>query len=402
VTDVDVAVVGAGPAGTAAAIELAREGHTVTIVDKATFPRDKVCGDGLTADALRSLEALGLDPTDIPSWAAIDDIECHGPSGKSVRLQLPTENGIFAAVARRRHLDAALVERARAEGAEVIEGHAVTGVTAGGTHTMVSVGSVAQIRARHVIAADGMWSPVRKMIGRATPNYRGEWHAARQYFTGVTEQASRQLSVWFEADLLPGYAWSFPLGDGAVNVGFGVLRTPQLRGSDMNRVWRDLPERPAIRRLLGSSAQPEGTQRSWPIPARVGQLPLAAGNVLFVGDAAGVTDPMTGEGIGQALNTGSLAAHAIMTSDQPHRAGAHYRQLVTRSLVSDHRLARGLSAVLSRPIGVQAALRMIDLSPWTRDNFARWLFEDYPRAILLTPRRWRRPLLSGAGAYRPE
>ena len=87
---------------------------------------------------------------------------------------------------------------------------------------MLDVAGVGEVHARYAIAADGMWSPTRKALGLGVDGYRGEWHAFRQYFTDVGPRAARQLFVWFDPDLLPGYAWSFPLPDGGANVGFGI------------------------------------------------------------------------------------------------------------------------------------------------------------------------------------
>src|SRR5215218_8628619 len=109
---VDVVVVGAGPAGTAAAITLARAGRDVVVVDKATFPRDKICGDGLTTAALRELEDLGLAPSDVASWQRVDDVVVRSPSGRTVRFPLPRDRGQYAVIARRADLDAALVRLA--------------------------------------------------------------------------------------------------------------------------------------------------------------------------------------------------------------------------------------------------------------------------------------------------
>src|SRR5687767_8862467 len=114
--DADVAVVGGGPAGAAAAILLARHGRDVVLVDKATFPRAKICGDGLTAGALRQLEELGLDPASVPSWQPVDDVVVRSPSGHEVTFPLPRGNGRYAVVARRTELDAALLDLARRSG----------------------------------------------------------------------------------------------------------------------------------------------------------------------------------------------------------------------------------------------------------------------------------------------
>jgi flavin-dependent dehydrogenase len=131
----------------------------------------------------------------------------------------------------------------------------------------------------------------------------------------------------------------------------------------------------------------------------VERAPLAEGRVLFAGDAAGVTDPMTGEGIAQALVTGVLAVEAVQSSPDPAAVGRRYRLEVERHLGPDLRFARRLGNVLKHRKGARGAVRAAGLSSWTRANFARWLFEDYPRALILTPRRWRRGAMSSPGAY---
>jgi geranylgeranyl reductase family protein len=398
---VDVAVVGAGPSGTAAAITLARSGLGVVVVDKATFPRDKICGDGLTTSALRELEALGLDPASVPSWVDIDDVVVRSPSGHQVTFPLPRDQGRYGAVARRRELDAALVDLAREAGAEVLEGRALQAAATTDDGIEVRVEGLGPIRARWAIGADGMWSPLRRSLGLAEPGYRGEWHAFRQYLRDVSPEAGRELVVWFEPDLLPGYAWSFPIAGGVANVGFGILRGSSHKVADMAPLWRELLARPHIRTFLGPDARPEGPHRAWPIPARVDRVVLSADRTLFVGDAAAATDPMTGEGIGQALATGRWAAEAILA--HPHDAEAArrgYEAEVHRELAVGHRFAERLATILGSRIGAGSAVRVAGISDWTRRNFARWLFEDYPRALLLTPGRWRRGMFTGPGAYR--
>ena len=116
---VDVVVVGAGPAGSAAAIVAARSGRSVLVVDRATFPRDKCCGDGLTALALRLCEQLGLDHARLANWQAVDDVVLHPPSGRSRRFPLPEGSGQYAAIVPRAEFDAALLDLARGAGADV-------------------------------------------------------------------------------------------------------------------------------------------------------------------------------------------------------------------------------------------------------------------------------------------
>ena len=397
--EVDLAIVGGGPAGSAAAVTAARAGASVLVVDKASFPRDKCCGDGLTTLALRLGEELGLDPGAIAGWQVVDGAVLHGPSGRTVRFPLPRGDGQYAVVVPRREYDAALLDLAHRAGANVRVGHAMVEIKVDAKGATLAVDGMGEVRATTVVAADGMWSPTRRLLGLADEGYRGEWHAFRQYVADVGPAAA-DLHVWFEPDLLPGYAWSFPLSGRRANVGFGVLRGGRVAVGDTGRLWDGLLDRPAIREVLGPSARPVGRRMAWPIPARVGSSALDHGPVLFAGDAAAATDALTGEGIGQALLTGILAAEASLAGGGQDQVAARYRRRVLGDLRADHRMSVALQRILARRIGADGAVRLAGVSPWTRRNFARWMFEDYPRAIVATPRRWSRGALSTPGAYR--
>ena len=400
----DVLVIGGGPAGSAAAITLARAGRDVVLADKATFPRDKCCGDGLTTLALRLLEGLGLDPLAVPSWFDVSDVMLRSPTGFEVKLPLPAGSGRYAAVTPRIELDHALVDLARAGGVQVYDGHGFAGFAAADSASSVGVelDGIGVVTSRYVVAADGMWSPVRRALGVANPGYLGEWHAFRQYASGVTGAASEQLMVWFDADLLPGYAWSFPLPGGRANVGFGVLRDGTRRVQEMKALWPDLLAREHVRAALGPTAVMEGRHTAWPIPARVDQAVTGVGRVLLAGDAIAAADPMTGEGIAQALLTGIEAARAIEAAGAlvPGVARDSYRAAVHHHLVTDHRCSLALSRVLAHPLGARGALRLVSWSgDWGRSAFARWMFEDEPRALAVTPSRWHRNLFRRPGAF---
>ena len=410
---VDVLVVGAGPAGASAAVWARRAGLEVVLVDRAAPGRDKCCGDGLTALALRELECLGLQHEGLDSWMRVDAACVRTPRGRVIRLPLPAERGQFAAVCRRTELDAALVELAAAAGADVRLGIAFDGFEDSGERAntaSIRLSDGSRTRARFVVAADGVYSSVRKALGIGPHRYRGDWHAFRGYLT-ASGDAARDMWVWFEPDLLPGYAWSFPLGDGRVNVGFGVPRrsgsqnssngTGTLAGSEIAAVWASLTERRHIAGVLGNH-EADGPTRAWPIPARLGDLELARGRTLLCGDAAAAADPLTGEGIGQALQMGRMAAAAIARGGPPHSVTARYVRDAQSEFTLDHGLARSLSRVLAHERLAELALGAVDLSGWTRRQFARWMFEDYPRAAVATPRRWHRGIAKSQGAYGPR
>jgi geranylgeranyl reductase family protein len=409
--ETDVLVVGGGPAGSAAATTLARAGVDVVLVDKARFPRDKCCGDGLTTGALRRLDALGLDPLRVESFTPVESLAVRSEFGRVAHLPLSGSDACKAAVARRRDLDAALLELARGAGATVLEGHGLEaleveelhGAPQGAACTAGLSGGL-EVRSRYVVAADGAWSKVRAQlaVGQA-PRVRGgrvlegDWHAYRAYVTGISSAASERLWVWFDPALLPGYAWSFPLAGGVANVGICVRRTAGVSGAALASAWRDELEGPFLSSLLGGDAALEAPAKSWPIPSGIDRVAVAArgGRVLYVGDAAYAADPFTGEGIAQALETGAECAEAIIDhgARSPERVGASYREQVRASLALEHRLSRVLSSIVSAPLGARGAVRVVGLNAWTRRNAGRWLYEDVRRTIPLTPRRWRRGAL---------
>jgi geranylgeranyl reductase family protein len=403
----DVLVVGAGPSGIAAALELQSTGQTVVVIDKAFFPRDKCCGDGLTTGALRILDELGFNPQTVPNWTVCSDVWLRSPSGSEMQFSLPTR-GQFAAIAPRIELDNALVQLARSKDIRVLEGHEFVSISEQTSdHITIDISNshsnnkIETVQSKFVIASDGMWSPVRKSLGMSTPGYLGEWHAFRQYANNVTGSAKDRLHVWFEKDLLPGYAWSFPLQNGRVNIGFGILRGCKYSVQQMKDLWPNLLARKHIANALGSEVVMEDRHTAWPIPARVTSAPLSSGRVLFIGDAACVTDSLTGEGIGQALLSGQLSAQAIVAGigREASITRNKYEQLIRQHFFADHRMSMTLGSVLKSSLGARAALRIANLTPWTRRNFVRWMFEDEPRAAIFTPSRWHRNFLRRDGAY---
>ena len=393
----DVVIVGGGPAGSSAACTIAKSGLSVLLIDKSEFPRDKCCGDGLTTMALRLSEQLGLDIWNLNNLEVVDEAVIHFPSGRREAFPLP-KKGLFAVVAPRAEYDLALIDLARELMVDVRLGHKFSSINFDEERTFLNIEGIGEVETSFVVAADGAWSPVRRSLNLGEDQSRGEWLAFRQYISGIAPD-SNDLHVWFEKDLLPGYAWSFPLPNGKANVGFGVLRSKHSSASETAQLARDLLSRKSISETLGGAIKLEGRQTAWPIPARINSQQLTSRSVIFVGDAAASTDVLTGEGIGQALLTGILAGKAIKSGENQKTVTSLYEKSVKGHLLADHRMSVALQVVLTHPAGVENALRLASLNQWSRRNFARWMFEDYPRALLFTPKRWKKGVFDSEGAY---
>lgn len=384
----------------ACAATLHAAGHDVTVVDKATFPRDKCCGDGLTTNALRILDEMNFDPARVLDWQVCDQVEMRSPDGRVIELPLPDVGGIFAAIAPRQQLDHALVLHGRDMGITVLEGHAFVSLPRNDDEGVTAeIEGLGTMNADYVVAADGMWSPVRKSLGLSSPGYLGEWHAFRQYIGNVNGSANTKLHIWFDDDLLPGYAWSFPLPGNRVNFGFGILRTADRSTKFMNDTWRNLLTRPHIVEAFGTDFVPEDRHTAWPIPARINTAVRSSGRVLFIGDAVCATDTLTGEGIGQALETGIAAAEAIIAGSHPSDVRKKYSKSLDRELLADHRMSAVLGRAMASPRVARNVLALVSTNDWTKRNFVRWMFEDERRAVVFTPRRWHRKFLARPGAY---
>ncbi|HUR50248.1 MAG TPA: geranylgeranyl reductase family protein [Acidimicrobiales bacterium] len=369
--DADVIVVGAGPAGAAAAIVLARAGRRVIVADRARFPRDKCCGDGITGAALPRLRDLGLDASRVASWRDVDRSVFVSQSGRSLALETGGGRRGVLAVATRADLDAALLDVARRAGARVVEEARLDSAALTADGVSLEFERVGSLHASFVIAADGAWSPTRRAL-QPTEVAIPKWQAARTYVEGVEGAAAAEARVWFDADLLPGYAWSFPLGDGRANVGVGALRTAGGGGGWIVRRLGSLLQSDHVRSFLGEASSSEGRAAVWPIPTELKRENLIGGQgrALFAGDAVGATDPMTGEGIAEALQTGTLAAEALIAG-RPNS----YAATAGRALVWRHRRRQLCSDLLRRRALAAAGLAVADANHWTRAQFTRWIFE---------------------------
>ncbi|MCO8272391.1 geranylgeranyl reductase family protein [Actinoplanes sp. TRM 88003] len=308
----DVAIVGAGPAGSAAALAARRAGASVALFDRAEFPRDKPCGDGIAADAVTVLEGLGVyGVTD--GYPAIERLRLVGPGGSAVARPLPRA----AHTVPRRVFDERLLRAAVNAGAELRK-HTVRSVRAVDGGVVID----GRWRAGVLIGADGAGSVVRRALGFPV-NPPGHLAVALRGYAR-TSNTTEQVIVTTRARW-PAYAWEFPLGDGAANVGYGEV----LRGVPLSRAY--LVER--LETLL-PGREPTGL-RGHHLPLSTHRPPPARGRVLLAGDALSLINPFTGEGIFYAVLSGALAGAVAATGGERvaerygralrHRLGRHLR-----------------------------------------------------------------------------
>ncbi|WP_280439472.1 geranylgeranyl reductase family protein [Nocardia cyriacigeorgica] len=346
----DVVVVGAGPAGSAAATWAARAGRDVLLVDSAVFPRDKTCGDGLTPRATAELEHLGLG-----DWVRAHTVN-HGlrMTGFGREELLPWPGGSFptyGSAVPRTELDDKLRETAVKSGAAMLEGAKVVDVARDGdrvTGVTVRTGSgTRSIGCKTLVVADGVRSPVGKILGR-------EWH--RQYAYGVAARAyitsGRSADQWITSHLelrdangalVPGYGWVFPLANGEVNIGVGSLAT--------ERRPSHIALKPLLEHYTGLRREEwefSGSLRavaSALLPMGGAVSNIAGRNWVLVGDAAGCVNPLNGEGIDYGLEGGHMLADLL---DEPDLSTV-WPELLRARYGRTYSVARRIAGLATHP-----------------------------------------------------
>jgi len=373
--DADVIVVGAGPSGSTAAYYLAQAGLNVLLIEKSRFPRDKVCGDGLTPRAVKSLVAMGVDVSEEAGWLRNKGLRVIG-GGVRLELDWPELSSWpgYGLVRTRASLDEQLARRAQAAGAKLLEGTTVTGPVLDGDGRIVGVETSAEpeekskarsrsdnaerghgaapgvtYRARVVVAADGNSSRLSVAMGLRKRDDRPMGVAVRTYYTSPRHKddyLESWLDLWDGDRLLPGYGWIFGMGDGTSNVGLGLLNTSDAFGKTD---YRDL-----LKRWLKSMPEEWGyVEENRTEPVRGAALPMGFNRtphyhkgLLLVGDAAGMVNPFNGEGIAYAMESGQLLARVVAQAlARPTRAET---ERVLRSYPDELQAAYGRYYTLGR------------------------------------------------------
>ena len=376
--DADVVVVGAGPGGAATAYWAAAAGLDVLLLDKASFPRDKVCGDGLTPRAVAELVRMGVAIREDDGWIRNLGLRVHG-GGHTIELPWPELSSYpsYGLARRRTGLDQLLVEHARAAGAKVLERTAVTGpLLDERTGRVVGVRAKGEgdeelvLRAPLVVAADGVSSRLATGLGRTPRPDRPMGVAVRTYFRSPLHDdpwMTSYLELWDgepgASNLMPGYGWIFALGDGTVNVGLGSVSSTNAATKvdyrDLFGTWMaNTPPEWGF-----TKENQDGPVRGAALPMGFNRGPLYGNGLMLVGDAAGMVSPFNGEGIAYALAAGRVAAEAAAqglargSAAGRERAFAAYQTRMKDDLGGYYTLGRIFVKLIEHPQVMRACTR---------------------------------------------
>ncbi|MDA2814546.1 geranylgeranyl reductase family protein [Nocardiopsis sp. RSe5-2] len=375
--EADAIIVGAGPAGSAAAVHMASAGLDVLLLEKTSFPREKVCGDGLTPRAVKQLAALGV-PFDGDGWVRNRGLRIIGGG---VRLELPwpelASYPDFGLVRTRYDFDRILADRARACGAKLLERTNVraplidprTGRVQGVRATGPD-GEEVRYRAPLVIAADGNSSRLSVALGIRKRDDRPMGVAVRTYFDSPRhddDYLESWLELWDNTGgrqvLLPGYGWVFGVGDGTCNVGLGILNS--------TAAFQDVDYRRLLKRWTQSMPEEwgftednrRGPVRGAALPMGFNRTPHYSRGLMLVGDAGGMVNPFNGEGIAYALEAGAIAADvAVQALSRPtvqtrERALMRYPDVLRDAYGGYYTLGRTFVKMIGNPDFMKYATR---------------------------------------------
>jgi geranylgeranyl reductase family protein len=335
----DVIVVGAGPAGSTAAYHLANSGLDVLLLEKTSFPREKVCGDGLTPRAVKALISMGISTDEDDGWLRNRGLRIIGGGGR-IELDWPdlSEWPGFGTVRTRTDFDQILARQAVKAGARLRENVAVTGPLLDertgqviGVTARESKEPAKNFSSRVVIACDGNSSRLSVSMGLHKRDDRPLGVAVRTYYTSPRhddDYLEAWLDLWDGKSLLPGYGWIFGMGDGTSNVGLGLLNTSEAFGRIDYKVL--------LRKWLAAMPPEWGfseDNRTEPVrgaalPMGFNRTPHYTRGLLLAGDSGGMVNPFNGEGIAYAMESGELAARTIVQALARHTAAGTERVLL--------------------------------------------------------------------------
>jgi len=384
--DFDIGVIGAGPAGSTCAALLARQGLRVALFDRANFPRDKTCGDGITPRGARVLARLGALAAVRAQARAHRGVVFRWAQGEEFSLTFESEPGQPSEllVVPRRILDALILEHALAQGVEFIGGAKVNQVREFDGYCAIDFANGVSRTCKLAVLATGAETQVLRASGLLHGKPPAE-HAARTYLENLPRQPDH-VTLFFDGVDLPGYGWVFPTSDETANIGCGVFdpRGP----SQARRLTQLLASHPLVRDL-GPGVRQVGAIQSYPI--RTDFRPGHAGTRrrAVIGEAAGLVNPVTGEGIDYAFESAEYLAQAVAThwtSEGPSAALiANYRSRLAGRFAMRFRVYRGMRRTCLNEAGASEFLRTVSHSPQLRKMVADGLFGRSRLSSFLRP-----------------
>ncbi|MUL79208.1 NAD(P)/FAD-dependent oxidoreductase [Mycolicibacterium sp. CBMA 226] len=365
----DIIVAGGGPAGSAAAWQAAQTGASVLVLDKATFPRDKPCGDGLTARGVSYLQKMGL-AKEVTEFHRINRVAVFSPH--QWELSFPRRPGMpdHGRTVSRSRLDALLLGHAAAAGAEVRQGAevATAALDDDGRVTGVVLKNGETVHGDAVIAADGAYSPIKRAL-HVDSSYHGYSAIAIRAEMPADRPDSDALEIYlklmFDGDQLPGYGWVFPMGNGTFNIGLGYINSyrnwqainaTRFLGDFLQALPRDWAL-PSIDELKKNRSV-----RAWRLPMGFTAWPPWRPGVLFAGDALGAGKPTSGAGISKALESGLAAgecAVAALLNGGPDDF-TNYQQRIDAAWGREYRRGRFFHKLAGIPHVAEAGRRALD------------------------------------------
>lgn len=396
--ETDIAILGAGPAGCACALELSNSGLKVLLIDKAAFPRDKICGDALSPDVVKQLgmisESLAQRFEQHPKKQFIRGIRMYSPSGNMAELDLNLEKpgALNGYTMTRLHFDQILAEEVKAQPAITIwENTEVSAITQqqDGINLQSSKGT---INAKMLFAADGAQSMAAKQLTNRKLDREHHCGALRQYYTNVSFPLSTdRIELHFIQDVLPGYVWIFPMSDNTANVGIGMLSSALAKKKvNLRQTLEHVLHHDDRFKQRFAQAQSLENSKGFGIPIGSKKFVLSGNYFLLGGDAAHLVDPLSGEGIGNALRSGRFAAKHLIKCFEQQRFDAdfntQYDQVIYKLLQREFQLSRFVQRLFQHPRAVNLFVSAAAKSKRYRrllqhlletNFFSRWASFDY-------------------------